>query len=462
MNDVTIIDRFLDTFSRYIDSGFGLLQGEVAFLTATLIVIDMTIAGLYWAMSHATGQGEDVIAKLLRKVLYVGAFAYIIGNFNWLAGIVFRSFAGLGLTATGSAITMENFLQPGRLAKTGIDAGAPILEQIGDMAGFPEVFVNIDPIAVMFLAWLVVILCFFVLAVQLFITLIEFKLTTLAGFVLVPFALWNKTSFLAEKVLGNVVSSGVKVLVLAVIVGIGSGLFAEFQTVPDEPSIDHALVVMLASLALLALGIFGPGIATGLVSGAPQLGAGAMAGAAVGAVGTGVAIGAAATGVGGAVMAGARMAPAAAKLAGSGARAAASTAGSARSAFQAGSAAAGGGAKGAMAGLGNVAKTGAQAAGQKAAAGARSLKDRTAAAFRADGAAPASGGGAAATSGAATQGSAAEGDAPAAAGQKQPAWAKRLHRRQQMTHAATTTAHTLRGGDGGGSGQGPSLRDSDS
>lgn len=462
MNDVTIIDRFLDTFSRYIDSGFGLLQGEVAFLTATLIVIDMTIAGLYWAMSHATGQGEDVIAKLLRKVLYVGAFAYIIGNFNWLAGIVFRSFAGLGLTATGSAITMENFLQPGRLAKTGIDAGAPILEQIGDMAGFPEVFVNIDPIVVMFLAWLVVILCFFVLAVQLFITLIEFKLTTLAGFVLVPFALWNKTSFLAEKVLGNVVSSGVKVLVLAVIVGIGSGLFAEFQTVPDEPSIDHALVVMLASLALLALGIFGPGIATGLVSGAPQLGAGAMAGAAVGAVGTGVAIGAAATGVGGAVMAGARMAPAAAKLAGSGARAAASTAGSARSAFQAGSAAAGGGAKGAMAGLGNVAKTGAQAAGQKAAAGARSLKDRTAAAFRADGTAPASGGGAVATSGAATQGSAAEGDAPAAAGQKQPAWAKRLHRRQQMTHAATTTAHTLRGGDGGGSGQGPSLRDSDS
>jgi hypothetical protein len=94
MNDVTIIDRFLDTFSRYIDSGFGLLQGEVAFLTATLIVIDMTIAGLYWAMSHATGQGDDVIAKLLRKVLYVGAFAYIIGNFNWLASIVFRSFAG--------------------------------------------------------------------------------------------------------------------------------------------------------------------------------------------------------------------------------------------------------------------------------------------------------------------------------------------------------------------------------
>jgi len=453
MNDVTVIDRFLDTFSRYIDSGFGLLHGEVAFLTATLIVIDMTLAGLFWAMGHATGQGEDVIAKLIRKVLYVGAFAYIIGNFNWLAGIVFRSFAGLGLTASGSTLSMENFLQPGRLAKVGIDAGAPILKQIGDMAGFPEVFVNITPIVVMFLAWLTVLLCFFVLAIQLFITLIEFKLTTLAGFVLVPFALWNKTAFLAEKVLGNVVSSGVKVLVLAVIVGIGSGLFAEFQVQPAEPSIDHSVVVMLASLTLLALGIFGPGIATGLVSGGPQLGAGAMAGAALGAAGAAVAVGAAATGVGGAVAAGARMAPAAAKLAGSGARAAASTASSARSAFQAGSASAGGGLKGAAAGVGNVAKTGAQAAGQKVAEGARSMKERVAAAFRPDDAGSASGGGAAQ---AANESSA---STPSSA---QPAWAKRLHRRQQLTHAATTAAHTLRGGDGGSSGQGPSLGDSDS
>ncbi|POR11476.1 P-type conjugative transfer protein TrbL [Diaphorobacter sp. LR2014-1] len=444
MNDVTVIDRFLDTFSRYIDSGFGLLQGEVAFLTATLIVIDMTLAGLFWALGHASGQGEDVIAKLLRKVLYVGAFAYIIGNFNMLAGVVFRSFAGLGLTASGSTLSMDNFLQPGHLAKVGVEAAAPIFKQIGDLAGFPEVFVHIDLIVVLFFAWLVVIVSFFVLAVQLFVTLIEFKLTTLAGFVLVPFALWNKTAFLAEKVLGNVVSSGIKVLVLAVIVGIGSGLFAEFKIPAGaEPSIDNALVIMLASLSMLALGIFGPGIATGLVSGGPQLGAGAMAGAAIGAAGTAVAVGAAASGVGSAVAAGARMAPAAA-------RSMASTAGSAKSAYQAGSASAGGGLKGAAAGVGNVAKTGAQAAGQKVADGARSMKERMAAAFRPDDA-PASG--------AAPAGPDAAGSAPSA---EQPAWAKRLHRRQQLTHAATTAAHTLRSGDGGSSSQGPSLRDSDS
>lgn len=381
MNDVSVIDRFLNIFSTYIDSGFGLLRGEVTFLTATLVGIDMTLAGLYWALGHATGQGDDVMAKLIRKVLYVGAFAYIIGNFNMLSGIVFRSFAGLGLTASGSTLSMEIFLQPGRLAKTGIDAGAPILAQISEMAGFPEVFANITPIVVLFLAWLVIIVCFFVLAVQLFVTLIEFKLTTLAGFVLVPFALWNKTAFLAEKVLGNVASSGIKVLVLAVIVGIGTGLFSEFQVTSGEPSIDHALVMMLASLAMLALGIFGPGIATGLVSGAPQLGAGAMAGAALGATGTAVAVGAAAAGAGSAVATAARMAPAAVRMVAGGVRAAEA--------------------------------------------------------------------GAIAT------------NATRATGQQQPAWARRLHRRQQISRAATTAARTLRGADAGGSGSGPNLRDSD-
>ena len=126
-------------------------------------------------------------------------------------------------------------------------------------------------------AWVMVLLAFFILAIQLFVTLIEFKLTTLAGFVLVPFGLFGKTAFLAERVLGNVVSSGVKVLVLAVIVGIGSTLFAEFTRGfgGNQPTIEDAMAIVLAALSLLGLGIFGPGIANGLVSGGPQLGAGA-------------------------------------------------------------------------------------------------------------------------------------------------------------------------------------------
>ena len=282
-----VIDNFTEVFTRYIDSGFGLLGGEVAYLASTLIVIDITLAGLFWAW----GADEDVLAHLVKKTLYVGFFAFLIGNFNGLAKIVFNSFAGLGLKAAGSGLSADQLLQPGRIAQIGIDAGKPILQAASQLMGYVSFFENFVQIFVLLVAWLVVLVAFFILAVQLFVTLIEFKLTTLAGFVLVPFGLFNKTAFLAERVLGNVVASGVKVLVLAVIIGIGTNLFGEFTQGfgGNQPTLEDALALVLASLALLGLGIFGPGIATRLTAGAPQLGAGAAVGTALAAGGLGVA-----------------------------------------------------------------------------------------------------------------------------------------------------------------------------
>jgi type IV secretion system protein TrbL len=274
--NTNVADHFLDVFARYIDSGFGLLGGEVAFLATTLVAIDVTIAALFWAWSS----GDDVIARLIKKTLYVGFFAFLITNWNALAQIVFQSFSGLGLKAAGGGLSPADFLHPGKLAQAGIDAGRPMLETAQKLSGFPGFFDNFPQILVLIVAWLIVLVAFFVLAVQLFVTLIEFKLTTLAGFVLVPFGLFGKTAFLAEKVLGNVVASGVKVLVLAVIVGIGSGLFGEFAQDfgGQQPSLEEVLSLALASLCLLGLGVFGPAIANGLVSGAPQLAAGAAVG----------------------------------------------------------------------------------------------------------------------------------------------------------------------------------------
>jgi len=106
VNDLSVIDRFLDTFSRYIDSGFGLLQPEIAYLSTTLVAIDITLAGLFWAMG-----GEEVMPRLVKKILYVGAFAFIIGNWNFLAGVIFKSFAGLGLKASGASLGADQLLQ---------------------------------------------------------------------------------------------------------------------------------------------------------------------------------------------------------------------------------------------------------------------------------------------------------------------------------------------------------------
>ncbi|PZV40477.1 P-type conjugative transfer protein TrbL [Mesorhizobium kowhaii] len=444
MGSTGIIDQFLGTFTRYIDSGFGLLGGEVAFIATTLIVIDVTLAALFWSW----GADDDIIARLVKKTLFVGVFAYLISNWNSLARIVFESFSGLGLKASGTGFSVQDLLRPGKVAQTGLDAGRPLLESISGLMGWVSFFENFIQIVCLLFAWALVLLAFFILAVQLFVTLIEFKLSTLAGFVLIPFGLFGKTAFMAERVLGNVISSGIKVLVLAVVIGIGSTLFGEFTQGfgGENPTIDQAMAIVLAALSLLGLGIFGPGIANGIVSGGPQLGAGA-------AVGTGLAAGGTVLATGGAASLAARGGSAALSAGSSIARGGSSAGLSGQ-----------GGAAAAASGLGGVASAGVSQTGsplrRAAARASESMQSSSAAGPQS----ATAGTGETATAGT-VAGNAERAGEPSVgragradgAAQNAPDWAKRMQRSQRVSHGVQTAAHAVRAGDAHGSGSSVSL-----
>ncbi|MBU6298888.1 MAG: P-type conjugative transfer protein TrbL, partial [Alphaproteobacteria bacterium] len=373
-----------------------------------------------------------------------GAFAFIINNFSNLADIIFNSFSTLGLQASNNGLTAQDLLRPGKLAGTGFQAAWPLLQEAGHLMGFSSFFNHIVTILVLVGAWFIVVLAFFFLAVQLFITILEFKLTTLAGFVLVPFALWNKTAFLAERVLGYVVSSGVKVMVLAVIIGIGSSFFGQFIAAlkGHDPTLADAMSLVLAALSLFGLGIFGPGIASGLVSGAPQLGAGAALGTAGALIGGTALAGAAAMGtarfLGGAGLAAIR--------AGTSLSTGAATAyGLGRATF---------GADG-MAGMGAGLAGVARAAGGAAAQGARDF-----ASSFGIGDSAAAGRQAAwrATGGSSQTSASAPSDLPASSN-AMPSWARRLHSQQRLRGHAQNVAQAIKEGDRPAHGATPNLRE---
>lgn len=436
MEGTGVIDRFLDTFARYIDSGFGLIGGDVGFLASSLIVIDVTLAFLFWTW----GEGEDIAARLVRKTLQVGFFAFLISNWNGLAKIIYLSFSGIGLKAAGSG-SADDLLHPGKIAATGIDAARPLFDQATALAGPVGIFTNFAQIAVLLLAFAIVLLAFFIIAIQLFVTLIEFKLTTLAGFVLVPFGLFGRTAFLAERVLGNVMATGVKVLVLAVIIGIGSTIFHEFviDFGGTPPTLEQVGAIALAALTLLGLAIFGPGIASGLISGGPQLGAGAAIGTGMALAGVGTAAGMAAAGTVG--------------LAGRASSAAASTLSRSPGAPPPGGSSS---APPPLAPTGG-APTVPPPSGAPGGGGSASPADTgSASTASASGEASAT----AADSNAAPEAFVAETAAGAPAAEAPtPAWAKRLRRRQAMVQGATLAAHTLRSADHHGGAAHVSLED---
>ena len=338
----------------------------------------------------------------------------------------FASFASLGLKASAATISATDLMRPGFVAATGFKASQPLLDQAGSLMGFTSFFDNVVTITVLLIAWLIVLLAFFILSVQLFITIIEFKLTTLAGFVLVPFALFGKTSFLAERVLGNVMTSGIKLMVLAIVVGVGSTLFGTISAPPTgDITLEQAAAHILAAIAVFGLAIFAPGIAAGLISGAPQLGAGA-------AVGT--AAGLAAAGVAGAAGAGA-LARAGMAGAGRAVTSAASLSGAAQAGFKQG------GVSGALqATIGQPAK---DAAAKASTPMSDAYREGSAYGFRA------AGGGAAP--------SPSSGGRPKGGASGEPDWAKRIRRHEQLSRAGSVASQSIREGDRGASNEGPDL-----
>ncbi|MFT9073957.1 P-type conjugative transfer protein TrbL [Gluconobacter potus] len=456
-SNVGVIDGFLNTFETTIDSGFGLVKGSVVSLAGSLSIMDVLLAGLFWAWAV----DEDIIQRLVKKTLYVGFFAFIINNFSTLASVVFNSFATLGLKAGGGTLALADFMHPGRLAATGLSAAQPLLDAASKLAFSFGALTGIVQILVLLLCWFIVLAAFFILAVQLFVAIVEFKLTSLAGFVLIPFALFNRTAFLAEKVLGNVVSSGVKIMVLAVISAIASVLFKEFTTSYGDaaPTIGQALSVVLASLCIVGLAIFGGSLANGLISGAPQLGAGA-------AVGTGMAVGAmgaAAVAVPAAVAAGGGAALAATAAA---ARGGAAAAGAASAAYSMGTMSAAGGGAGArmaagLGGLGRAAGSATMNAAKSKASGAAGAMKQS---YRAGARSTFTGTGGQFTGSASPDAGADTGsrnytDTAANAGNgegsgpgphdKPPRWARKMRRRNAATHAAEA-ANVIRSADGAG------------
>jgi type IV secretion system protein TrbL len=280
--DSTVINGFLDAFLGVLDSGFGFIAGDVAYVLNALIVISVTLAGVQWVLAQ-----EAPLGAFFRKVLFVGFFAFLINNWNALAGAINGSGAMLGLKAGGSSLTLEDLHNPGRIAGIGT-------ELFGRTAALGEgmnILTDFVTLSIILIAAIVVMLGFFVLALQLFTALIAFKLGTLAAFVALPWGVFSGTAWIAERPLGWVVGSAVRLFVLALIASVS---IAFVDGLPPALTLDAggALNILLFGLTVLSLAWFGPQLASEVVMGQPHLSGAdsfrAAQGAAAAAVGTAV------------------------------------------------------------------------------------------------------------------------------------------------------------------------------
>jgi type IV secretion system protein TrbL len=256
-----IVDRFEDIFSRYADSGLGLLGPGLNHLVVLLIALETILAGLVWARYHQKGLNNGLAASAISA----GAFAVLLWYPQLLNLILANSYTSLGLPPTFSP---DSLLRPSQLVKAGVDAGGNLLAAANALEhlSLSDHFVEI---LVLLIAACAVLAVFFILALRLFVALLNLKLVALAAFLLFPFGVCGQAVDRTKKLLGAVVDAAVEVLVLTAIVGLGTTSFGQIvQGLSARPSPDDALVEMLAAFAVLALGMFGSNSVCGSITSA--------------------------------------------------------------------------------------------------------------------------------------------------------------------------------------------------
>lgn len=260
MNPATT-NSFLDRFLAVADSGFGFIQGDVSTVLNALIVISITLSGVQWMLAN-----EAPLAPFFRKVLFVGLFAFLVNNWDHLATVINQSGAMLGLKAGGGSMSMADLHNPGRIAQTGVDLFGRTVA-LGRGMNIITDFVSLITI---YIAAFCVMLGFFILALQVFVALIAFKLGSLAAFVALPWGVFNGTAWVAERPLGWVAGCAIRLFVLALVASVA---IAFVNTLPASFTLDAggALQILFFGLTMVALAWFAPTLASEVVQGQPHL-----------------------------------------------------------------------------------------------------------------------------------------------------------------------------------------------
>lgn len=351
--DTGILDTMLATIAGYTTGSSGTITGYATSLYGILILLDFILAVLL-------NIGEtDHIKQLVRKVLFYGFWIWIIREWGTLCDALLDSLMITGTAIGGvDASVLKN---PSTLIDAGLYIAKPYMDYASEMSWLE---ITTSP-----LNWLMavigyagVVLAFGILALQIFITYVEFYIASALLLIFIPWGSFKYTSFVAEKAIGAVISYGTKLMMLGAVYGLSSGIINSMTVslTNGEPTPGAVLSSMLGPFALCLLCWQAPGMAAGLMTGAPTLSAGTAAGTAV--------AGFAGAGAGGS--AGAGIGSMAMSTGSSAARAGAALAGAATAGSTAGGPGAGG-AAGAMSGAAGFAASAFKSAASNATQGVR-------------------------------------------------------------------------------------------
>ncbi len=160
-------------------------------------------------------------SALIRKVMWIGAFyALLLNGRIWIPAII-DSFEQIGSTSSGVAA-----LSPSAVFSQGLNIAGSLM----DSASTSAFFVKPGSSLALVFAAIIIVLSYGVITLQFIVAMVESYIVVAAGFVFVGFGGSRWTVPYTERYIGLAVSTGIKIMLLYLLIGAGFNFAIDWQT----------------------------------------------------------------------------------------------------------------------------------------------------------------------------------------------------------------------------------------
>jgi len=293
----------LDQYRAARTSWFSAVATAARQLFGVLALIEFAWSGAVLLLEK--GDLQSWTAGMIRKIMWIGAFyTLLIYGPTWIPAII-DSFEILGQRAAGSGP-----LSPSGILMRGISIAGALLKS----AGHSGILGNFGTALVTVLAAVLTVLGFIAITVQFVVAMIESYIVVSAGMIFLGFGGSRWTAPYVERQIGYAVSTGVKIMLLYMLIGLGMTLADQWivdaqNVMTTAEPVNTALETMGGSLIFTAICWQIPKLLAAVIGGAPALTGGDL-------ISTAAAVGYGAAMVGTAAVAGVGAVAGAAKTAG--------------------------------------------------------------------------------------------------------------------------------------------------
>src|SRR6266571_3267754 len=263
--DPSTLSHHLSTMIAVLHGGYARILPDVLHVGLLLLTLDAVLMGLWWALDG----WENFVSLLVRCILCSGLLVGTIYTCPLWSWAFAKSLLLAGLTIGGSGLTVQQFLDPMAVFQHGWELCVVIMAAWATHMGLSAALHPGD-MFMMGLAFLGILLAHFLLAAEVFLTVLEFTLLTICSTILLPFGLFRYTWFLCEMAIKNLVVLSVRLLVLAAVVSLISPLMAQIL-LPTHPSFKEALSAAVMAMIMAFLCWHAPHMAASMVGGVAVL-----------------------------------------------------------------------------------------------------------------------------------------------------------------------------------------------